>query len=167
MADHAVGFEITPDTSGIRAETDAMRKRLRDLSPVMEGRAQAFQAMTKRDVFNAEQSPLGEAWQPLAQATVDAKRKGSAKILTDTGALQNAIASRATSGGIMVGISGAPATYGPTHQFGRPQGRGKIPARPFLPIDEAGIVVSTSGPMKTFMSRTLQRVRDFIMTGQV
>jgi len=158
MAD---GITIKVDAAPMRRTIGDMRRRLEDLSPVMQGRAQALELMTKRDVFNAEQSPLGKKWRPLKPETAEAKRRGSTKILTDTGALQNSVHALGTKTGVRVGVSGAPATYGPTHQFGR----GKVPARPFLPLAPSGLVDLSSGPAAVWAERTAKRIVAWVIEG--
>jgi len=171
MAD---GITIKVDAAPMRRTIGDMRRRLEDLSPVMQGRAQALELMTKRDVFNAEQSPLGKKWRPLKPETAEAKRRGSTKILTDTGALQNSVHALGTKTGVRVGVSGAPATYGPTHQFGHTFNRmssegkpyqQKVPARPFLPLAPSGLVDLSSGPAAVWAERTAKRIVAWVIEG--
>ena len=171
-----VDISIKMNAEPMREKLADMRARLLDLEPVMEGRAEAYETMSKSKIFNKEQSPLGDSWEPLSARTIARRKKKSTKILTNTGELQNAISATATKTGIRVGVSGAPATYAAVHQYGhtfnRMSSRGKpyqqkVPRRPFLPLNTAGIVVSGSGPMKTFMTRMAKRVKAYILKGEL
>lgn len=96
------------------------------------------QKQTIKERFDKEQSPEGQKWKPLAPATVKRRlkrhKKGNMKILQDTGELRRNI-SHPTA--LQVGDSyvrfGTKLKYARTHQFGR----GKIPARPFLGVNES------------------------------
>lgn len=89
--------------------------------------------------FENERSPFGEKWQPHAPATTRkklAEKKLGAKILQDTGLLATSIVSHTTDKSVSVGSN---VRYAHIHQFGGLAGRNhkvKIPARPFLPINE-------------------------------
>ena len=128
--------------------------------------------MTKVDVFGQQQSPLGEAWRPLAESTIRQKRQNSSRILVDTGGLVNAVHAEGNSKGIRVGVNGAPATYGVFHQFGRRTAGGPGTGhgawrRPFLPMNSAGTIEMFGGPAKRWRDRTLERLKDFIIHGRV
>ena len=142
-----------------------MRKRLNDLGPVMEGRATAFERMTAVEVFGQSQSPLGVAWKKNQPRTTARKLKkgrtgGPPMILIDRGKLVEATHAVGTKKGIRVGVSGAPATYGTAHQFGK-----GVPRRPFLPLNTAGQVTLISGPAKTWATRAQKRIRDWVLKG--
>ena len=92
------------------------------------------QRQTIRERFNKEQSPEGQKWKPLADATIRRRKKrhkrGQMKILHDTGELRRSMAYEAGNNSVKVG---SVLKYAQTHQFGR----GKIPARPFLGVTES------------------------------
>ena len=92
------------------------------------------QRQTIRERFNKEQSPDGQKWKSLAPSTIQHRKKrhkkGNMKILQDTGELRRSITYEAENNCVKVGSK---LKYARTHQFGR----GKIPARPFLGVNDA------------------------------
>lgn len=116
--------------------------------------------------FQDSRGPDGEAWAPLAPATLwgrvggfsgrrfhkrtwtlrakVARRMASAKPLVDHGHLRNSITCEVTAEAVQVGTN---MVYAAIHQFGGPAGRKDhrvhIPARPYLglsPQDELAIL---------------------------
>lgn len=106
--------------------------------------------------FQGQHAPDGSAWKPLSDATLRSRayrrtkgyRKtlkrikgsqskafqrnmGSAKILQDGGVLRRSIA---TESGSFHALIGTTLKYAATHQYGR----GRIPARPFIGLSQAG-----------------------------
>jgi len=79
--------------------------------------------------FTAQGRP--KAWKKTNEATLKRRRKGSkgAKTLTDTRRLRNSITREVSDRDVEVGTN---IIYANTHQHGR----GSIPARPFLLIQE-------------------------------
>lgn len=108
----------------------ALRHRLRDLRPVLEPHAESLRTSIDSG-FRASQDPWGGGWKPLAPATIARRRKGSSKPLVDTRALRRSVHARATRQSVFFGVSGAAATYAPTHQMGAED----VPRRAFLPLD--------------------------------
>ena len=84
--------------------------------------------------FRLGVSPWGMAWQPLA---IGSKRYGQ-QPLRDTGRLQRSITSQVEGDSVVVGTN---VIYARTHQYGRPIGKGHIPARPFLPLKGDDVVL--------------------------
>lgn len=83
--------------------------------------------------FERQSDPWGRPWEPLSPETV--ARKGSSRILEDTGGLRQSIAWRLVgSEAVAVGTN---LEYAPVHQFGAK--RKNIPERPFLPVAETGV----------------------------
>ena len=96
--------------------------------------------------FQDKKSPFGEAWKPLKQSTIKAK-KGIGDILRFSGSLSSRWNIKATSSSVEVfgnSVDENSYTYGAVHQFGTNKaGRNKntkIPKRAFLPIDDNGII---------------------------
>ena len=108
--------------------------RLINLQPYWQLVGMYVQRQTIRERFNKEQSPEGQKWKPLSHATIRRRKKhhkkGSMKILQDTGELRRSIAYEANNDSVRVGSK---LKYARTHQFGR----GNIPARPFLGVTES------------------------------
>ena len=108
--------------------------RLINLQPYWQLVGLYVQRQTIRERFNKEQSPEGQKWKPLSHATIRRRKKhhkkGSMKILQDTGELRRSIAYEANNDSVRVGSK---LKYARTHQFGR----GNIPARPFLGVTES------------------------------
>ena len=108
--------------------------RLAHLQPYWQLVGLYVQKQTIRERFNKEQSPEGQKWKPLSPATIRRRKKhhkkGSMKILQDTGELRHSIAYEAGNNSVRIGSK---LKYARTHQFGR----GNIPARPFLGVTES------------------------------
>ncbi len=97
--------------------------------------------------FEKETSPFGKKWKPLSNKTkkLKTKRGKSGKILRYEGNLADNWYVKAAQNEVTISnnasFKGFP--YGLTHQFGTTNafGRGiNIPARPFLPVDENGVL---------------------------
>lgn len=94
--------------------------------------------------FQAQRDPWGVAWHPLSPETV--QRKGSDRILEDTGRLRQSIAWRLIGrDAVAVGTN---VEYAPYHQ----SGTHAIPRRPFLPIAEDGRPALPEGDLRAIMS---------------
>jgi Phage virion morphogenesis family len=110
--------------------------RLGDLAnvPARASRTVAFELEGfLAEEFDAGRDPYGDAWEPLAQATIDRGR--TPPPLTDTGAMRHSVQVRPTRGsGVSVTLS-HPAE---DHQTGWSGPQGDGPARPILP-DRGGL----------------------------
>jgi phage virion morphogenesis protein len=88
--------------------------------------------------FETQTDPQGRPWEPLSEKTLIARARKSrgTRILIVTAMLRNSFAPRVQPEArrVSIGPSGPAAAYAATHQFGR----GRIPARPMLPIGSAG-----------------------------
>lgn len=89
--------------------------------------------------FETQTDPQGRPWAPLAEKTLLMRaraRRGGTKILIVSAMLRNSFAPRIQreERRVSIGPSGPAAVYAATHQFGR----GRIPARPMLPVGAAG-----------------------------
>lgn len=82
--------------------------------------------------FERQADPWGRPWQPLSPVTIE--RKGSSRILEDTGRLRQSITWRVI--GREAVAAGTNVEYAPVHQFGWPEQH--IPKRPFLPLATDG-----------------------------
>lgn len=106
---------------------------LRDMRPLWQAVGMYIQRQTIKERFDKEQSPGGQKWKPLAPATLRQRAKrhktGHARILQDTGELRRSITYEAETNSVRVGTN---LKYARTHQFGR----GNIPARPFLGVND-------------------------------
>jgi phage gpG-like protein len=91
--------------------------------------------------FDNEQSPDGEAWDPLADSTLlDKSKHGKRSVMLQRDMdLYNSIGFFADGDSLAVGVnaySKGDYPYPVVHQFGSKDG--KIPARRFMPIDSDG-----------------------------
>ena len=96
-----------------------------------------------QDRFDAQQSPEGEAWEPLAPATIEKRMKksgseggGEMNILVDSSTLKGSLTIKALSYGAAVGTN---EVYAAIQQAGGKTGRGQqvdIPARPYLGVSK-------------------------------
>ena len=150
----------------LKGAVEDIEERCNNLDPVLEPAAQ-FLGKAIDDSFKRSESIFGGKWQNLAPSTVERRRKNSSKPLIDTGQLRGQsyaglVSTSRNRRSILTGVSGAPAVYGPTHQYGR----GPIPARPFLPIvgDKANF---ESGRAEKWYKRTMRRLRKYILKGEV
>lgn len=89
--------------------------------------------------FETQTDPQGRPWRELSDKTLELRaRRGfrGTRILIVTAILRNSYVPRIAreEHRVSIGPGGAAAVYAATHQFGR----GNIPARPMLPIGNAG-----------------------------
>jgi len=155
-----MGIEINADLDGIKrlaSEMEAIRGRVRDLEPALLPRAELLRTVID-DSFRDETGPNGEVWDGFAESTINRRRQASPKLLVDTGQLRRSIEARAEKGAIVFGVAGAAATYAPAHQFGTED----IPARPFLPMDEDGNSMFSSGRAREWAERTSEQVMKYL-----
>lgn len=168
-----MGIDIKVDDRGMQklaGRVGKIEERLKDLTPVMRGRAAALDSVIQRQVFGKSQSPEGDKWLPSFAKSGRTKHGGSTfravkkgKTLIDTGNLKDSIATQGTKEGVLVGLSGSATRYGLVHQFG-----GKHhPERPFLPVDETGTVLLKRGPMAEWAKRFAERVSRYLVSGKV
>lgn len=152
-------FDVTIRDSAAQAVLDQLAQRATNLRPALLEIGEDLTAITK-DAFKTSTSPWGERWAPNTEATILAhlakfsgsysKRTGritaagsrrtinKKPLIGETRSLSTTIYSRVDGNTLTVG---SPMLYAAIHQFGGPAGKGKkveIPARPFLPADDAG-----------------------------
>ena len=123
--------EIVSKLENLRVKTDEIEGALLEAvgRPLYNATSKAFQTQT---------SPFGQKWKALNAATLKAK-KGRGKILLDRGKLSDSLAIQVSNKKLFVGVNaGEKFQYGLSHQFGSK--KRNIPARPFLPIDENGLL---------------------------
>lgn len=134
---------------------EAAIARAQNLQPVLEIAAQDLRTLVD-DSFQNSVSPGGTPWRPLKPATVAARRQGSDKPLVDTARLRNSITVRVTRQAVALGTN---VIYAGTHLFGR----GRIPARPFMPISSE----IARGPARDMITRIVARVKKYIADGTI
>jgi phage virion morphogenesis protein len=143
--------QITIDItdSQIQSVLTEAANQLTDLTPIMASIGEYMVGRT-RERFDNSTAPDGQKWKnPLAQATIDAKRRrqsgGTTRtgrsrartnanpedILKDTFLLRDTITYQPTSSSVAIGT---PQKYGVHHQYGAP--RRNIAARPFLGVND-------------------------------
>jgi phage virion morphogenesis protein len=142
--------QITIDItdSQIQSVLTEAANQLTDLTPIMASIGEYMVGRT-RERFDNSTAPDGQKWAPLAQATIDDKRRrqkgGTSRngrsiartnanpedILKDTFLLRDTITYQPTSSSVAIGT---PQKYGVHHQYGAP--RRNIPARPFLGVND-------------------------------
>jgi len=140
------GVRLTIDARSLKEHMQAAAKATRNLRPAMRDIGEHMLRSVQRN-FDAEGRPV--RWQPLAASTlmrkVGGKRRSTKKrgglrsaaarrlrgnkILTATGRLRRSISYRASARQVLIGTN---VIYAATHQFGR----GRIPARPFLLVQD-------------------------------
>jgi phage virion morphogenesis protein len=141
---------INVDDRVLQAVLTQTAEALDDLTPVM-GAIGEYMLGRTRERFDAQTAPDGQKWAPLAQATIDAKRrkstgkskaKGSraktnaqpSDILKDTFLLRDTIAYQPTASSVAIGT---PQRYGLHHQYGAPMRN--IAPRPFLGVNREDV----------------------------
>lgn len=155
-------FEINPGTfPKLGVAIREMRQRLENLDPILKVRAALLSTLID-DSFRKSRSPLGEVWAPLADSTVDKRRKGSSKPLVDTAQLRQATNARVRDKSIVFGTSGAPAKYGVFHVTGTKN----MPRRSYLPLDAEGNPDFSSGSAAAWLEKTRNDVVGFVLHGE-
>lgn len=135
--------------SGVRNLLAQLRNRAESMAPIMQRIGNEIVSDVALN-FEGEHDPWGRKWRPLSERTLRSRLKKNKKnftkkgklsaqgsrtlaagfqILNDTGDLKNSISAQVDAGGNGVTV-GTNIDYAATHQFGR----GRIPARPFMPI---------------------------------
>ena len=114
--------------------------------------------------FKAEIDPKGNRWQALSPRTkaLKMKRGKSTKILRQDGYLSDRTAYNYDNDHVEFGSD---AKYARLHQFGGNAGRGrkvKIPARPWLGINESDCLLYTSGRVQAAKIRKQQEEIEFV-----
>ena len=108
-----------------------LAEKLENLQPFFNSVGEYMKRRTIKECFDKEQSPNGEKWKPLKEATLKRRRnKSSHKILQDMGELRRSIQYKSSKNDVVIGSK---LKYARTHQFGR----GKIPARPYLGVTQS------------------------------
>lgn len=122
-----ISVKVT-DTA-VQASLARLKANAGNLRPAMQDVGKEL-AERIRGQFSKGQSPYGDAWAPLSLRTQRARkgRRAGGQPLLDTGRLRASITSNPSASAVTVGTSSV--AYAATHQFGR----GKIPARPYMPI---------------------------------
>lgn len=139
-------------------ETEEQALRAADLSPVLAVIAEDLKTFVD-DRFETSTDPTGAPWDPLAPATVAARRGSSAKPLIDTGTLRNSITTEFDALSILLGTN---VPYAGPHQFGT----ARIPMRPFFPVTEDGDPVA-EGLAESEWIRFENMIADYIETGEI
>jgi len=170
-------IEVRPILKGATDKVEAMIARMADLSVPLAVEAVTLDALIQRG-FAQSRSPWGEKWAPVLErdrgiaghTSIRTSRgvfrsvaKG-ARPLVDTGLLRGSIVVRAAKDAVVVGVSGAAATYATVHQFGfSPR---NITARPFLPVDKTGTPDLSRGPAKKWAEQVRKRIESYIVKGK-
>lgn len=125
---------------GVKRKLDETRQNISDTEPLMNKLGNYFEAMTQ-DSFDNKKSPDGRKWDPLSNATIQAKKKKgktTTRILYQSGELQDKFIYHSTRDELVVGTNANHKGYDypAVHQFGTKDK--KTPARTFMPFDING-----------------------------
>ena len=104
----------------------ALEERVDNMTPVYRDIGEYMIGSTQ-DRFSDEESPDGEAWEPLSNNYRRRKKKNVDKILVLDGYMRDLLAYQANSDSMQLGTN---RIQGATHQFG--DDSRNIPERPFL-----------------------------------
>lgn len=138
--------DISPSLSRtIKGVKPPNRKR------VLRAMGTTFKSLTE-GTFNS----AGAQYRPLPWP---AKKDGSPSILQKTTTLSKSFTLEVTDD---VATVGNPTKYAATHQFGREQGSGEIPARPFFPVLNGKL----TPPAEEKIARAARRVLETIAGGK-
>ena len=149
---------------GLEESKDAdeeMAERAGNLTPVLQVLAQDLKTVVD-NAFDQSKSPGGAPWKPLAESTLKRRRSGKgrgpkAKPLIDTARLRNSANTRALPRAIQFGSN---VEYAAAQQFGT----GRIPARPFLPVEPTG-EFTQRGPAEAWLREAEEAIANYIETG--
>jgi phage gpG-like protein len=139
--------------------------RMRNLRPALTVAAQDTATLID-DSFERSVAPDGGAWPALNARTIASRRRGGgsgqAKPLVDTARLRRSITTNVGNTGFTFGTNVA---YGGTHQ----SGRGRIPARPYLPVagSSGRYALMTGGRAGAHWTRIRSDVAHYIRTGEL
>jgi phage gpG-like protein len=115
--------------SGDFSKLQALTRLLGELNPTfskaVENSAREIERLIVRE-FDTQRDPYGGAWTPLKPATI--KRKGSSRILVDSGALKDSVRVDASGSKVRILMN----DYALFHQTGT----SRLPVRKILPDDE-------------------------------
>ncbi len=109
-----------------------------NMQPLTEEIANHLYTLTD-EAFEVESAYDGTPWARLSPDTV--KQKGNSKMLYHEGTLQRSLWQDNTADAAYVGVNASADgyDYGAVHQFGSKH----VPARPYLPFDEHGVIYDT------------------------
>jgi phage virion morphogenesis protein len=134
-----------------------------DISPALSrtikgvrppGRKRVLRAMgtTFKSITEGTFNSAGSAYRPKEWAP---KKDGSPSILQKTTTMAKSFALEVTDDAAVVSN---PTKYAATHQFGRPQGKGEIPARPFYPVVDGKLTPKAEEKIAAAARRVLESI---------
>ena len=131
--------KLEVNTANVDAALAAVQQKVESLAPLMATLAEQLYTITDES-FDAQRSPDGSAWVDLAPATW--RYKQTPKKLYESGTLRDSLYAQSNEHEAVVGVNASSGgfQYGLSHQFG--SSKRHIPARPFLPIDRHGDLMS-------------------------
>ncbi|AUB83228.1 phage virion morphogenesis protein [Candidatus Thiodictyon syntrophicum] len=153
------GITVTIDDAEVRAGLARVLAQLGNMAPVMEDIGRTLGNLTE-DAFQAS----GPGWAALRPVTV-ARRGSAAPILQVSGGLAGSITHGGDATKAWVGAS---KVYAAAQQFGMPQGYagrtrrgapipwGDIPPRPYLPIQDGGLLPAAQSEVLAILTRALE-----------
>lgn len=121
-------IQVSIQDSGIRTMLDRLQGRMGNLTPVMRSIGETIRTSVERN-FTAQGRP--ERWRPSQRVL-----HTGGQTLSLTGRLRRSFSVKATGSRAVVGTN---VVYAAIHQIGGRAGRGgraKIPARPFLMVQD-------------------------------
>lgn len=126
-------FEIQIDEGGIIYQLDMLAKDIGDIKGRLADAEKVVLASIDKN-FKAQGRP---PWTPMAESTKKRRRKGknrgrSPKLLQDTGTMRESIRGEIAGDTLTVAAN---VDYAHFHQ----QGTGRIPARPFMTLQEEDV----------------------------
>lgn len=119
MAGAGLRIEVTADTGAVESALRRLRRRVRNMHPILDEIGQTLETSTLRR-FETGTGPDGRRWPVSGRA-----RRQGGQTLVDTGRLAASITHRADNDEVVVGTN---VVYAAIHQFG-----GKTPPRTIRP----------------------------------
>jgi phage virion morphogenesis protein len=113
-----MAIDLTPDVKAALATLRGMMRKVQQPGPMYRRIAGALLTSTLLR-FRDGVSPEGLPWRPLSAVTIARRRKGSNRILRDSGVLRGSITQAHDDRSATIGTE---TDYAPTHQFGAKKG---------------------------------------------
>jgi phage virion morphogenesis protein len=144
-------LEITITQSDLDRAFAGITDRANNLAPALDEVGQ-YLLLETRDRFDKEVDPEGRAWAELKPKTIERKRKKGRQLgkLKEFGTLRDTINYQVNGNSLSIG---SPQKYAKFHQQPQGPGKGIIPRRAFLGINDRN------------EQRIIQIIRDYLLDG--
>lgn len=153
----------------------ATKARVSDMTPATKRIGERLVGVAIRSIASSS-SPSGEKYKPLADKTIDRRRRkgrgegGLKPLIGDTNQMRAQLTSAASRNSVSFGSmakSSKGFPYYMTHQFGSKSRN--VDARPFFPVDEVAgkLVPMTGGRADAFFAEVKRIIKKYIKKGTI